>query len=88
MFVQGGKHLSSQLCESTDGRIMAGLGTKGDTILKTINIKKRSGGVAQVVEHLASKLEVLSSKPRTALPNLLLIISCTIGKCQKLSGFS
>jgi hypothetical protein len=39
-----------------------------DSILKIHQCKKRAGRVAQAVEHLPSKGEVLSSNPRKMLP--------------------
>jgi hypothetical protein len=55
-------HLSSQGSTNRRTVVQAGLGIKWDPISKITNTK-RAGGVAQVVEHLPSKFEALSSNP-------------------------
>jgi hypothetical protein len=77
-----GAHLSSQLWPEAYNRrivVQAHLSKKQDLISK-ITRAKRSGGMAQVVEHLPSKCETLSSNPSTGKKKKVIsvqVIMCT-----------
>jgi hypothetical protein len=51
-----------------------------ETLSQKIPTQKRAGGAAQVVEHLTSKCEALSSNPSTAAKKFLKINSHILHK--------